>query len=151
MKRCSKCNERKALEDFPKDKRGRWGRSGDCRKCRSEYRKEYDKRPEVKKRIKKYKDDNPELRKKDREARVLATYGEDGLKAEKRRTAKNAKCDSCGGKVLLRIDHCHESNEVRGVLCHNCNVTLGLVADDPERLRKLADYLEKWMEDPSWM
>lgn len=29
------------------------------------------------------------------------------------------------------------------MLCHNCNVSIGLVYDQPWVLRKLADYLEE--------
>src|SRR3990167_9819652 len=29
----------------------------------------------------------------------------------------------------LNIDHCHETRRVRGLLCRNCNVALGLVKD----------------------
>ena len=41
-----------------------------------------------------------------------------------------------------RIDHDHGTGNVRGVLCHACNVSLGLFGDDPVRLRRAADYLE---------
>jgi hypothetical protein len=41
-----------------------------------------------------------------------------------------------------RIDHDHATGVFRGVLCHACNVSLGLFGDDPARLRRAADYLE---------
>lgn len=41
-----------------------------------------------------------------------------------------------------RIDHSHATGAFRGVLCHACNVSLGLFGDDPDRLRRAADYLE---------
>jgi 5-methylcytosine-specific restriction endonuclease McrA len=41
------------------------------------------------------------------------------------------KCQICGKpfKVLkdIKIDHCHTTNKVRGVLCHSCNITLGYI------------------------
>jgi hypothetical protein len=40
-------------------------------------------------------------------------------------------------------DHCHTTKKVRGILCNGCNLTLGHVKDDPERLRMLAQYLEE--------
>jgi hypothetical protein len=43
----------------------------------------------------------------------------------------------------MNFDHCHTTGRFRGWLCRNCNVTLGLVGDDPNKLRALADYLEK--------
>jgi hypothetical protein len=40
-------------------------------------------------------------------------------------------------------DHDHTTGQFRGWLCHRCNVSLGLMADDPVRLRAAADYLER--------
>ncbi len=54
-------------------------------------------------------------------------------------------CDVCGSSyegIKLCIDHCHESGLVRGVLCNQCNVALGMTRDDPALLRALASYLE---------
>ncbi|MFN0028555.1 MAG: endonuclease VII domain-containing protein [Acidimicrobiales bacterium] len=40
------------------------------------------------------------------------------------------------------VDHCHDTNLVRGITCQSCNVILGHAKDDPARLRVAADYLE---------
>ena len=40
-------------------------------------------------------------------------------------------------------DHCHKEGKVRGILCNGCNIALGHIKDDPDRLRLLAEYLEK--------
>jgi hypothetical protein len=42
----------------------------------------------------------------------------------------------------LAVDHCHNTGGVRKLLCHNCNRALGLLADNPELLRKAANYIE---------
>ena len=41
------------------------------------------------------------------------------------------------------VDHCHVSGKVRGVLCHNCNVSLGLINDDQEILTSMLNYLQE--------
>lgn len=41
------------------------------------------------------------------------------------------------------IDHCHSSKQVRGVLCTQCNVALGLLGDDPSRILGLQVYLSE--------
>lgn len=56
-------------------------------------------------------------------------------------------CEACGATDMstkeLHIDHCHTTGVVRGVLCHACNTSLGLLNENPERLRALADYIER--------
>jgi hypothetical protein len=42
----------------------------------------------------------------------------------------------------LHIDHCHKTGKVRGLLCCHCNLTLGRVRDDIDRLKSLIGYLE---------
>jgi hypothetical protein len=44
----------------------------------------------------------------------------------------------------LSIDHNHETGEVRGLLCNNCNRATGLFQDDPNILIKAAAYLRGW-------
>lgn len=39
------------------------------------------------------------------------------------------------------IDHDHSTGEIRGVLCINCNMALGLTHDDADWLDNLANYL----------
>jgi len=55
-------------------------------------------------------------------------------------------CAICGGgtsKKFLATDHDHKTGEVRGLLCANCNKTLGRFRDDPQRFRNAADYLDQ--------
>ena len=40
-----------------------------------------------------------------------------------------------------RIDHDHETDEVRGLLCHRCNVDHGLLRDDRRVIEAAAHYL----------
>lgn len=55
--------------------------------------------------------------------------------------ALKQECAVCGTEGKLHVDHDHTTGKVRGLLCHGCNLALGLVKDSPERLRKLADYI----------
>jgi hypothetical protein len=42
----------------------------------------------------------------------------------------------------LYVDHDHETGLARGLTCASCNTALGHAHEDPERLRRMADYLE---------
>ena len=63
------------------------------------------------------------------------------------------KCRICGkpevarnrigtGIKSLAVDHDHETGQVRGLLCTNCNTALGLFKDDVNSLKKAVAYLE---------
>lgn len=60
--------------------------------------------------------------------------------------AQGLKCAICSVALLLdkatQVDHCHATGRVRAVLCQRCNMGLGAADDSPERLRKMAAYIE---------
>lgn len=49
--------------------------------------------------------------------------------------------ESGPGRFMLCIDHCHESGQVRGLLCSNCNRAIGLLRDDPKVIATAAKYV----------
>ena len=53
-----------------------------------------------------------------------------------------AICKSpCPTGRRLAVDHDHATKAVRGLLCHSCNLGIGKLGDDPERLLAAAKYL----------
>jgi len=65
----------------------------------------------------------------DYEARVASQFGQ---------------CAVCGGRpTRFVVDHDHSTSEIRGLLCHMCNIMLGCAKDTPEVLRQAALYLER--------
>lgn len=53
-------------------------------------------------------------------------------------------CQRATGKVkALAVDHNHTTGEVRGILCGVCNQLIGHLRDEPDRARRIADYLER--------
>lgn len=43
----------------------------------------------------------------------------------------------------LHVDHCHSSKKVRGLLCQRCNMGIGFLDDNTERLKMAVKYLNK--------
>ena len=57
---------------------------------------------------------------------------------------QNGCCKVCKKPFLERprVDHCHTTNKVRGLLCHHCNTGLGHFFDNKEFLLSAIAYLE---------
>lgn len=45
-------------------------------------------------------------------------------------------------KKALCVDHNHTTGKIRGLLCAQCNVCIGMSHDSSEVLRRLAEYLD---------
>jgi hypothetical protein len=41
------------------------------------------------------------------------------------------------------VDHNHETGQIRGVLCHQCNRGIGAFKDNIERMKRALNYLEE--------
>lgn len=52
------------------------------------------------------------------------------------------RCAICATTDQLVGDHDHATGSPRGILCRKCNLALGNMDDDPQRLRAAAAYLE---------
>lgn len=45
------------------------------------------------------------------------------------------------------LDHCHDSGLIRGVLCHSCNVGIGLLGDTDEAVLRAYTYLASFYRE----
>lgn len=120
---CPRCDRVLPLDGFNVARGKRTGRTAHCRSCHS-----------VK--------NGTEEAKLRRNARK---FGLTVAEWEAMRDAQDGVCAICktlrGHKGLV-VDHDHTTGVVRALLCGPCNITLGLMLDEPERLRAAAEYVE---------
>lgn len=55
---------------------------------------------------------------------------------------ENFAMNKCHSGTLV-VDHDHNTGEVRGLLCHNCNRALGLLKDNKDNIQNCLSYLER--------
>lgn len=53
---------------------------------------------------------------------------------------KCALCFSSPGKFKFHVDHNHETGQVRGILCHQCNWYLGKIDKDVDLINRIITY-----------
>ena len=60
---------------------------------------------------------------------------------------QNDKCAICKKKCRIRlrlgVDHCHETDTIRGLLCLKCNTALGMLEDNIDLFKNAIDYLKE--------
>ena len=70
-------------------------------------------------------------------------YGIDLVTYEAMIEAQHRQCAICHHEVeTLHVDHDHETNKIRGLLCGSCNRGIGLLQHDSVVLRDAITYLE---------
>lgn len=91
-----------------------------------------------------------------RDRRLLRSYGLTLEQYETMLAEQKGGCAICGGTNqsgrALAVDHDHNccpakqscGKCVRALLCSPCNQAIGLMQDQPQRLRDAADYLERF-------
>lgn len=143
-KRCTGCDEEKPLEAFKKTKSGKGGYDNLCLSCRRAYRRA------------RYHDTSTETARGDLSRLLRSRYGITLQLYEQLFEQQQGLCAACGkpeprvhyGKTMrLAVDHCHATGAIRGLLCSDCNRTLGLLNEDPERVEGLLRYLRKHRPD----
>jgi Recombination endonuclease VII len=78
---------------------------------------------------------------------ILKQYGLTPEDYERMLTEQGGLCAVCRtdtpgrGKPSWNVDHDHETGAVRGLLCHNCNMALGMLGDCVETAQALVSYL----------
>ena len=124
LQECQLCKENLPLAMFNKNGRYKSGYYKHCKKCHYEHY--------------------------GRDAHFKRTYGISQKEYSQQLERQGYKCIVCeqphieGQFSRLVVDHCHKDGGVRGLICQGCNMALGNTKDNPDTLRKLADYLDEY-------
>lgn len=123
---------------------------------RAAYHKDYSKKnaDKFKGYRRKYRETNAEaIKQRDRISWIKTKYGLTVEQYDAMIHAQSGQCAICGGSLedtrKTHIDHCHSTGQVRGVLCHACNVGLGHFKDDVDVLARAINYLQKTVDPKS--
>ena len=81
-----------------------------------------------------------------RDHRLRKTYGISAAEFDALLSGQGGRCAICRGEESDRqwhVDHCHDTGNIRGVLCAKCNMGLGMFGESSARLSAAADYLAR--------
>jgi hypothetical protein len=130
MKICIRCKKNKTLQDFENHPTSSDGKRNQCSSCRYKLRVERE---------------GASAKRKQKHWN-LGRYGISIDEWEQQLKKQNNLCAICKkfftDKDKPHTDHNHETGLFRGILCSQCNTGIGLLGDDPERIRAAAQYLD---------
>jgi recombination endonuclease VII len=95
---------------------------------------------------------NPRPPEEARRSWLWNTYGITPETYEAMVARQKGRCALCRRRPIERlcVDHSHDTRKLRLLLCIPCNTGLGGCGDDPDLLRRSADYLEILQIIHSW-
>jgi hypothetical protein len=170
-KTCIKCGVEKPLSEYTFHNRNKGQHRNFCHECEKAWIRDYHKSPQGKEKQKEWIGQN-----KEKIEEYKRVYRNDTVRRERSKAYHRArflresfnmtvddymvmfqeqdgKCAICGSETISNgnrknfcVDHDHATGRVRGLLCHNCNVSVGLMKDSPSLLRKAATYLESFKQ-----
>lgn len=151
-KTCTKCKVEKEIEKFARRSgKNRHLRQSWCHSCTNKSASGAPSRsPAAQRRYAaRHRADNPDSV---RDYRLRSKYGITLEQYNEMLARQSGGCAICStlpsiihaGETVssLSVDHDHTTGRVRGLLCHPCNMAIGLFKDNVDRLRSAAAYLE---------
>jgi len=126
LKRCAGCAADKPVDAFGWKNKAKGQRRSRCKECAKSYASEY------------YKKNTQaffyyELKRR---------YGLNKEQYDDLLKTQDYRCAICFDTLITpHVDHDHETNKVRGLLCTNCNLLLGHAEDNVNILSNAVSYL----------
>src|SRR5437879_1882278 len=147
MKRCTKCHQVKSFADYYK---AGPGYHSYCKACFNEYGTAWKRKRRSDPAFREYeRQKRLEHNARNPSKRVRKQVGMSVVEFERLRALQGNRCAICRREfddTLMgrpRLDHDHETNEVRGLLCHGCNIGIGAFRDSPALVARALWYLEQ--------
>jgi len=124
-KQCSECGEIKILENFSILMTGFLARASKCKICAA-----------------KIKTENRTYE-NNKSAALKKLYKINLEDYNRMYEEQHGLCNICGDyREVLQVDHCHNTDIIRGLLCNRCNFMLGNAKDNIEILEAAIRYLK---------
>lgn len=143
---CRKCNVEKSRDEFYNYALSKDGKYSTCRSCRRQIEHAYkQKNPAAYKARRR----NYWRQHRDRylELYYPRYYGISYQDYQNLSNLQNSLCAICGhppkSNKKLVVDHDHKTGKVRQLLCHKCNMIIGLLNEDPTYFQKALSYVQK--------
>jgi len=148
---CKKCLETKPLDLFATSRTCKEGHRYACKACDAVRQKQYE-TSEVGKAKRAQYEAKDTTKADKRKWHLSNSYKLDCAAYNAMLTEQRNGCAICGTQVYdtsrpafrLAIDHCHSTGTVRGLLCKNCNMGLGMFKDSPDTLARAIAYLNNY-------
>ena len=79
---------------------------------------------------------------------LLKVYGISLERFEQMRLSQNNRCAICQRTFKnlkdTNVDHAHDTDKVRALLCKDCNIGIGMFKENGLILKSAIEYLDKW-------
>lgn len=136
---CSDCKTHKDPENFSKNKSKKTGFHNICKPCSNNRKAMY----------------NIEYPEKRRQSQIKYDFGISWEMYELKFKSQNGCCAICATPLKLHkgidsdfdvacVDHNHQTGEVRGLLCTDCNLGLGKFKDSLTFIQSASEYLVQY-------
>jgi len=148
-KTCTKCFRSQPNTEYYKDKSKKDGHCSSCKSCLYIYSQTTERKAAVNRQSKRWRKNNPEKSAQSvTNANLRYKYGISLDEYDVMYKTCKGLCEICnkeeGAGKRLAVDHCHETGEVRGLLCFACNTSLGKFNDSISTLEKAIKYLKRY-------
>lgn len=125
---CAKCKAEKPVFDF-------YSKQKNCKECAKESMRQY--RVDTLEKTRIYENSRYLSRFNDRNDTDLTATGLLELRSKQKNSCAICKQKNVDFNRKLHIDHCHETNIIRGLLCFKCNIGLGWFKDNVARMQEI--------------